>query len=190
MRRDTRTSRGYRRGVGLADELSYAFPRPNALHRSVRSVAASRPGAWLLARTAPAMDRATSGLTRGRTTLSGALSALPTLVVTTTGRRSGQAREAQLVGIPAGDGIAVVGTNFGQAHTPAWVLNLEADPRATAAYRGRTVEVVAREAVDAERLEVLARAAEVYLGYPRYLRRISGRRVRVIVLERAPAAAS
>ena len=175
--------------MGLADDLSYAIPRPNALHRSVRAVAASRPGAWVLARSAPALDRATSRLTRGRTTLSGALSGLPTLVVTTTGRRSGQARDAQLLGIPSGEAIAVVGTNFGQAHTPAWVLNLEADPRATVTYRGRTLDVVAREALEAERVEVLARAAEVYLGYPRYLRRIAGRRVRVIVLERASAAA-
>ncbi len=175
--------------MGLADDLSYAIPRPNALHRSVRAVAASRPGAWVLARSAPALDRATSRLTRGRTTLSGALSGLPTLVVTTTGRRSGQARDAQLLGIPSGEAIAVVGTNFGQAHTPAWVLNLEADPRATVTYRGRTLDVLAREALEAERVEVLARAAEVYLGYPRYLRRIAGRRVRVIVLERASAAA-
>ena len=51
-----------------------------------------------------------------------------------TGRevRSAAARE---------DDLALLGTNFGQANTPAWVLNLEADPHAQVEYAGTTVVV-------------------------------------------------
>ena len=183
--------RCYGRPVGIATELSYSFPRPNALQRSVRVVTSSRAGAWTGARLAPVLDRAVARLTRGRTTASAALSGLPVIVVTTTGRRSGMPRQAQLIGIPIGDdGLALLGTNFGQATTPTWALNLEADPRATVAHGGATLGVVARAATDEQRAEVLASATALYVGYGRYVSRISGRRVRVFVLERGPDAAA
>jgi deazaflavin-dependent oxidoreductase (nitroreductase family) len=171
--------------MGLASDLGYALPPPTTLQRTVRVVASSRPGSWVLARTLPALDRAVARRTRGRTTLVEGLAGLPVLVVTTTGRRSGRPRPAQLVGIRVGDDLALVGTNFGQRSTPTWVLNLEADPRASVTHRAVTVPVVARAATQAERADVLARAAEAYAGYAKYLDRISGRRVRVLVLERA-----
>lgn len=168
----------------MAADLSYSFPRPNAMHRAVRVVASSRPGAWSLAHTLPTLDRAMTRLTGGRTTLSEALAGLPVLVVTSTGRRSGMPRETQLLGIPVGDTVALIGTNFGQTPTPGWVLNLEADPRATVRHADTMLDVVAREATEAERAEAVARSQEVYLGYPKYFDRISGRRVRVLVLHR------
>ena len=141
----------YGRPVGIATELSYSLPRPNALQRSVRVVTSTRAGAWIAARLAPALDRGVARLTGGRTTASAALSGLPVIVVTTTGRRP---------------------------------LNLEADPRATVAHGAVTLGVAARAATDAERAEVLASAAAQYVGYGRYFSRISGRRVRIFVLER------
>ncbi|WP_377643511.1 nitroreductase family deazaflavin-dependent oxidoreductase [Oryzobacter terrae] len=174
--------------MGLATDLSYAIPGSTALHRGVRAVASTRQGAWTLARVLPALDRLVARLTHGRTTLVEQLAGLPVLVVTTTGRRTGLPRPAQLVGIPVDDEIALLGTNFGQSGTPTWVLNLEADPRATVTHRGATAEVVARPATDAERTRILALAGRVYVGYPKYLRRVTDRRVRVLVLERAVAA--
>src|SRR6478735_4971704 len=105
-------------------------------------------------------------------------------VVTTTGRRSGRPRPAQLIGIPVHDDLALIGSNFGQRHTPTWVLNLEADPRATVAHRDVTVDVVARPAGDEERSEILVLAGRVYPGYPKYFDRVSDRQVRVFVLEK------
>ena len=170
--------------MGIATDLSYSFRTSNALQRTVQAVASSRPGAWTLARTLPALDRAVSRLTRGRTTLVEQLAGLPVLVVTTTGRRSGRPRPAQLVGIPVHDDLALIGSNFGQRHTPTWVLNLEADPRATVAHRDVTVDVVARPAGDEERAEILVLAGRVYPGYPKYFDRVSDRQVRVFVLEK------
>ncbi len=177
--------------MGIATDLSYSFPPSNVLQRSVRVVTSSRAGSWVLARLLPVLDRAVARLTRGRTTATAELSALPVLVVTTTGRRSGKRRPTQLIGIPmTGDGLALQGTNFGQASTPTWALNLEADPRATVAYGDVTLGVVARPAGERERAEVLATAAELYVGYGKYVSRISARHVRVFVLETATDAAT
>ncbi len=170
--------------MGLAADLGYRMGDPTWLHRSVRGVASTSLGARALAHSLPGMDRAVGWLSGGRTTAVELLAGLPLLGLTTTGRRSGQPRYAPLIAIPFRDSLAVVGTNFGQPGTPTWALNLEADPRATVTHRGVTLAVVARPADERERAEILARAGEVYLGYPKYLRRITGRRVRVFVLER------
>jgi deazaflavin-dependent oxidoreductase (nitroreductase family) len=108
--------------------------------------------------------------------------------LTTTGRRSGEPRSSYLLAIPYRDSLTLLGTNFGQASTPAWVLNLEADPSATLSYRDRTVRVRARPATPEEHLEILAHAERLYVGYRKYQERISGRRLRVFVLEPATAA--
>ena len=179
----------YGHPMGLADDLDYRIGDPTRLHRCVRSVAATPLGARALAHTLPMMDRAAARLTGGRTTAVELLAGLPLLGLTTTGRRSGQPRYAPLVAIPFRDSLALLGTNFGQASTPTWVLNLEAEPRATVTHREVTLAVVARPADEPEREEVLTTAAEVYVGYPKYLRRITGRRVRVFVLERPTTSA-
>jgi deazaflavin-dependent oxidoreductase (nitroreductase family) len=57
---------------------------------------------------------------------------IPCLVLTTTGRKSGQARDAVLVYAddPDSDGPArvVVASNGGEDRPPAWLLNIQADP--------------------------------------------------------------
>nr|WP_239523882.1 nitroreductase family deazaflavin-dependent oxidoreductase [Geodermatophilus normandii] len=110
---------------------------------------------------------------------------MPVLDVTTTGRRSEQRRTTHLVAVPCAGTLALIGSDFGQAATPAWALNLEADPRATVTYRGRAVEVVARPATDDEVEQVMAAAASLYRGYAAHRRRIGERRLRVFLLEPA-----
>jgi deazaflavin-dependent oxidoreductase (nitroreductase family) len=169
--------------MGIAEDLDYVFPEPNRFQRAVQAIVSTRPGAWVLSKALPATDRAVARLTGGRSSVSELVAGVPIVVLTTTGRKSGLPRESQLVGIPLRDAIAVLGTNYGQAATPAWVLNLEAEPRATLAHETRSIEVLARPATDAERGQVLARTATIYGGYAKYLGRISRRRVRIFVLE-------
>ena len=79
--------------------------------------------------------------------------------------------------------------NFGQASTPAWALNLEAEPRASVSYRGTTVDAVARPATAAEAEEIFALAATFYIGYRHYRQRVGDRRrIRVFVLDPVSAA--
>lgn len=69
----------------------------------------------------------------------------PVLVVTTTGRRSGLPRRSPLLALPDPDaaGHLVIGSNFGLPQTPAWALNLLADPHATVEVDGAEVPVTA-----------------------------------------------
>ena len=172
-------------GTGLAADLGYAHKRANPFQRLVQTFASTRPGAWLFAHTLRHLDDAVGRLTRGRTSAPQLLAGLPVLDITTTGRKSGQPRSSHLISVPVNGTLALLGTNFGQPTTPAWVLNLEANPRATVSYRGRALEVVARPATEAETAEVMASSANIYGGYAKYRERITGRRVRIFVLEAA-----
>jgi deazaflavin-dependent oxidoreductase (nitroreductase family) len=171
--------------VGLATDLDYHHRPANGLQRRVQSLGSTRVGAWVFSRTLRHVDTAVARVSRGRQSAPQLLAGLPVLDLTTTGRRSRQPRTSHLVSIPVGDDLAVLGTNFGQPATPAWVLNLEADPHATVTHRGSTVPVVARPATEAERAAVLERSRGIYGGYEKYQQRIRGRRVRIFVLERA-----
>ena len=105
------------------------------------------------------------------------------LDLTTTGRKSGQPRTTHLIAMPYGDNLALLGTNFGQERTPAWVLNLEADPRATVSYRGPDRDVVARPATEDERARSCALARRSTSATPTTGSGSAGRRIRVFVLE-------
>ncbi len=52
------------------------------------------------------------------------------LMLTTTGRRSGEQRSVLLIHAKDGADFIVVGSNWGMDKPPAWLLNLEADPEA------------------------------------------------------------
>jgi len=53
------------------------------------------------------------------------------LMLTTTGRKSGEQRSVLLIHVKDGSNFIVVGSNWGMDNTPAWLLNLQADPEAT-----------------------------------------------------------
>jgi deazaflavin-dependent oxidoreductase (nitroreductase family) len=168
----------------VADDLAYAFSPANGAQKALQRVASTRPGAWFFAQTAPTLDTWVDRLSQGRTSLSMLLAGLPVLLVSTTGRKSGLRRTTHLIAIPIRDTLALIGSNFGQSATPAWALNLEADPRATATYRGRSVDVVARPADASEFEQVLRTAAPLYGGYAKYRERIGESRwLRIFVLE-------
>jgi deazaflavin-dependent oxidoreductase (nitroreductase family) len=54
---------------------------------------------------------------------------VPTLLLGTTGRRSGQARVNALVYAREGEDYLVVASNGGSDKPPAWLYNLQADPQ-------------------------------------------------------------
>lgn len=169
--------------MGVQQQLGYAVPRANGLQRLTQRFASTRPGAWTFAKTAHHLDRLVLRATKGRSTLAAMVAGIPVVMVTTTGRRSGEGRTMPLLGVPIGDDLALLGTNFGQAALPAWYLNFGADPHGEVAYRDRTVAVTAREATEEEREEVMRTAAAIYPGYDRYRERITGRVIPVLVLE-------
>lgn len=171
--------------MGLSTDLGYRHRSPNAFQRLIQGFASTRPGAWVFAKVLRHLDYAATRLSRGRLSAPEVLAGLPVLDLTTTGRKSGSPRASHLISIPIGDDLALIGSNFGQPNTPAWVLNLEAEPRAAVAYKQRTVAVVARPASEDEARQVMERSRAIYGGYEKYVQRISGRRVRIFVLESA-----
>src|SRR3712207_2304310 len=88
------------------------------LGRPAAAFAATRLGSWLL-RTATPLDRRLLLRSRGRFTVLGPIGA-PTLLLTTTGAKSGRPRTSPLLYWRDGGCLHVVGSNFGQAHHPAW----------------------------------------------------------------------
>jgi deazaflavin-dependent oxidoreductase (nitroreductase family) len=94
-------------------------------------------------------------------------------------------RTTPLIAVPLRDTLALLGTNFGQPHTPAWVYNLEADPHVRVSYRGVTRDLVVRPPSDEEAQEIWAASRTLYGGYEKYRERISGRAIRLFVLEAA-----
>jgi deazaflavin-dependent oxidoreductase (nitroreductase family) len=175
--------RRYRGPVTLAGELGYGYPRPNVLQRGVQALASTRPGAWCFSKTLAPMDRAMTKITRGRTSVPAVLAGLPVLVLTSVGHKSGRPRRSYLIAVPFEDRLALLGTNFGQPRTPAWVFNLEAQPRAAVSFHDVTRDVIARPATDPERAAVLARSTSVYGGYVKYEKRITGRQLRIFIIE-------
>ncbi len=112
--------------------------------RALARVAGTKP--WLM-RTAGAVVWADKKLHRafgGRVSLV-ALAGLPSLRLTTTGRKSGLPRSTNLLYYPHGDDLVLTASNWGRPHDPAWALNLRANPKASVALAGRPAEVFARE---------------------------------------------
>ena len=106
----------------------------------------------------------------------------PVLLLTTTGRKSGQQRTAPVVYLADGDNFIVINTNAGNAKVPAWSLNLKANPEAEVEVGRRHVPVRARIAEGEERTNLWRKHVEQYSGWDDYDERLE-RDPSVIVLE-------
>ncbi len=157
---------------------------PNTGQRAVRRLIAARPVTWLLARAMHRIDGAALRLSGGRTTASTLFTGLPLITLTTTGAKSGQPRRVPLVGIPDGERLILIASNWGQARHPAWLHNIRAHPQVTVTGRDVAAErlYVARELTGDERAAAWARAVALYPGYQGYAAR-AGREIGVVVLE-------
>ena len=123
-------------------------------------------------------------LTRGR--VMGRVHNAPVLLLTTTGRKSGQKRTAPVVYLAHGDSYVVIGSNAGYERTPAWSLNLQANPDAQVEAYGDRREVRARIAEGEERAELWRRMSDQFAGFDEYPRRTK-RDIKLFVLEPRPA---
>ena len=150
--------------------------------RSVIRMAASPAFARVAPSVVPRLDRLVHRLTGGRTTMSAGM--VPTVVLTTTGSRSGEPRTVPLACVPEGDVLYVVGSNYGRERHPAWSTNLIATPRASASFAGRDYEVDAHLLTATEKAEAWPRLVGAWPAYDTYVER-SGRDLRVFRLSPA-----
>jgi deazaflavin-dependent oxidoreductase (nitroreductase family) len=107
---------------------------------------------------------------------------VPTVILTTRGRRSGALRKTPLMRVTDGEKYAVIASKGGAPEHPVWYLNLLADPTVTVqdkAVRGR---YGAHTATGAEREQWWDRAVAVWPDYESYRAR-TDREIPVVVLE-------
>jgi deazaflavin-dependent oxidoreductase (nitroreductase family) len=89
----------------------------------------------------------------------------PLLIVTTTGRRTGQPHSTPVIGIPAGTGWLVVASNGGAATQPQWLRNIAVSAQVTVC-RGHQAEPFHARILPAR--ERAQRWPELVQAYPPY----------------------
>ncbi len=114
--------------------------------------------------------------------IGGRVGKAPVLLLTTTGRRSGQARTAPVVYLGDGENLVVIGSNAGHSRAPAWSLNLKANPDAEVEVGRERRPVRARVAEGEERADLWRKHNEQYSGFDEYEAR-TDRDIALFVLE-------
>jgi deazaflavin-dependent oxidoreductase (nitroreductase family) len=107
---------------------------------------------------------------------------VPTLLLTTTGRKSGRPLLLPLIYGKAPSGYAVVASKGGAPEHPAWYLNLRAHPEVEVQVKADRFTARARTATGAERAALWKQMAALFPPYEAYQRRTE-REIPVVVLE-------
>lgn len=108
---------------------------------------------------------------------------LPTLLLTTTGRKTGQPRPAPLIYGEADGAYVVIASKGGMPNHPIWFLNLEANPDCELLVGPKRVSARARVAEGEEREHLWKQMAALYPPYDRYQVNAGSRTIPVVVLE-------
>jgi deazaflavin-dependent oxidoreductase (nitroreductase family) len=93
----------------------------------------------------------------------------PVLLLTTTGRKSGQQRTAPVLYLEHGEAMILIDTNGGNEKLPGWSHNLKAKPEAEVEIGRRKQAVTARIAAGAERDELWRACVAQYSGFDQYV---------------------
>lgn len=94
-----------------------------------------------------------------------------TLVLATTGRRTGQPRRSCLIYGTSGEDFVVVASKGGADDDPAWFKNLLAEPSVGVQVGTRRFTARARVATSAERPALWAQMAQIFPLYDEYARK-------------------
>jgi deazaflavin-dependent oxidoreductase (nitroreductase family) len=104
------------------------------------------------------------------------------LLLTTTGRQSGERRTAPLMYAQDDDRYVVVASRGGAPRHPAWYLNLEADPHVEVQVGERVLHARARTASGDERARLWSVMTREWPAYDDYQAKTE-REIPVVVLE-------
>ena len=119
-------------------------------------------------------------LTGGK--VGGRIGKAPVLLLTATGRKSGEPHTTPLLYARAGDGYMVIASKGGAPRHPLWYLNLQANPLAKVTVGRETRQMRARDTHGEERERLWRSLADLYPGYDKYAQKTS-RQIPVVVLE-------
>ena len=115
--------------------------------------------------------------------VTGVFAGRPLMLLTTTGKKSGQPRTAPLVYTTDGDALVVIASKGGAPTNPDWYHNLRANPLVTVELGAETFQARARVTAGDERERLYANQAELMPAFADYQRK-SPRQIPVVVLER------
>jgi deazaflavin-dependent oxidoreductase (nitroreductase family) len=108
----------------------------------------------------------------------------PVLLIDHVGRKSGTSRTAPVLYMRDGENLVIVASRGGSDATPAWWLNLQANPRTSVQIGSVQRQVVAREATPDEKQRLWPGLTQMFPDYDVYQRRTS-RQLPVVILEPA-----
>ncbi|HVV12809.1 nitroreductase family deazaflavin-dependent oxidoreductase [Amycolatopsis sp.] len=108
---------------------------------------------------------------------------VPTLVLTTVGRKTGQERKFALIYQEVDGAYVIVASKGGADKHPGWYLNLQAQPEVKVQVKADRFTARARTAEGDERARLWKKMAAVWPDYDNYQAKTE-REIPVVVLER------
>lgn len=141
------------------------------------------PAKDAVARVGNVIHRTVFLASRGR--LLGNFFGMPVVMLTTTGRKSGQRRTVMLTSpVREGDSYVLVASYGGDPKHPTWFLNLRANPDVEAVIGGKRRRMRARIAEAEEREQLWPKVTKKYRGYAQYQTRTQ-REIPLVILDPA-----
>lgn len=157
---------------------------PNSLQRILHRFVMLKPVTAFFAPHTHIIDNFFLRITNGKHTLSEILG-WNIIQLSTTGAKTGKAYTIILIGLTDGERIALIGSNFGRRHNPAWYYNLKKNPDCSVRMGNVLRKYIARETEGGEREHYWKLAVAHYAGYEKYRERAAHRRIPVMLLEPA-----
>ena len=109
----------------------------------------------------------------------------PCLLLSTTGRKTGDARATPVIYGRDGDDYVVIASQGGRPNHPAWYLNLSKNPAVEVQVEANVFDATARTAGVGDRDRLWKMMAEIYPPYDEYQERAAAtRQIPVVVLSR------
>jgi deazaflavin-dependent oxidoreductase (nitroreductase family) len=107
---------------------------------------------------------------------------LPTLLLTTRGRKTGKLRRTALIYGQDGSHYLIVASNGGSAAHPLWYLNLTANPEVELQVGADKLAARARTATPDEKLRLWPVMSKIFPQYDKYQEK-AGRDIPLVILE-------
>ena len=109
---------------------------------------------------------------------------VPTLLLTTKGRKSGDLRQLPLIYGEHGGAYILVASKGGHSHHPSWYLNLDADPAIELQVNADRFGAKTHTAHGEARAELWRLMCKIFPNYDEYQQRAGDREIPVVVCER------
>jgi deazaflavin-dependent oxidoreductase (nitroreductase family) len=142
----------------------------NPWKKFVFGFSSTRLGAAVMKVSSVHLDPILFKMSGGRFTTIGP-TVIPQVLITTTGRKSGRQREAQLVYTDIDGVVHIVASNFGGERHPAWSHNLDANPEASMQLKSEPIPVRAERLNGPDKAQVWDRLVDNIPNYAVYKER-------------------